>query len=221
MTRQNAPTQSATHRLCQALRVSAPPDWSAAHAAILAGAPVDTPIPTWAGATPLILAATLDGCIAEAGWLLDHGASLETVTSNGTTALVSAVLHSRTDTAALLLEHGADPNARGRNGWTALMVVSLMNDTESRRGLIVMLLDHGADPAVMALDGRTAPEIFMAFGGPELTGYLDEVLASDHRAAARCRLLDRLTTDQRLAWLPRSTVAESAMKTPKTWYRTP
>ena len=193
MTRQNAPTQSATHRLCQALRVSAPPDWSAAHAAILAGAPVDPPLPQWAGATPLILAATLDGCTAEVGWLLDHGASLEAVTSNGTTALVRAGAHSRIGTIALLLQRGVDPNARGRNGWTALMVVSLMNDTKSRRGLIVTLLDHGADPAATTLDGRTAPEIFMAFGGPELTGYLDEVLASDHRATARCRLLDRLT----------------------------
>ena len=220
MTRQNAPTQSATHRLCQALRVSAPPDWSAAHAAILAGAPVDTPIPTWAGSTPLIIAA-ITGKITEVRWLLDHGGALEAVDSNGTTALVSAVWHSHTDTAALLLEHGADPNVRDRDGWTVLMTASLAIDTEPLKDIIVTLLDHGADPAATTLDGRTAPEIFMANGRPELTGYLDEALIGERHAAARRRLLDRLTAAQRLTWLPKACAAEAAMATRAAWHRTP
>ena len=258
MTRQNTPTQSATHRLHQALRIDAPPDWPAARAAILAGAPVDTAIQVRAGATPLIVAATLDGCTAEVGWLLDHGAAIDARDNQGETALVRAVQHRRTADIALLLQrgadpnvrdlkgwpvlvlacwtigagsakdiiatfigHGADPNARARDGRTVLMAAPLMTDVKSAKDLIVTLLDHGADPAATTPDGRTAPEIFMTNGHPKPTGCLDEVLASDHRAAARRRLLDKLTDAQCAQWLPKSTVAEATMEARKAWRRTP
>ena len=183
---ENSARPRAVARLQRAFTPERRPDWKKARAAILAGAPVDTLITAWSGATPLITAATLEGCTTEVRWLLDHG---------------------------------ADPNVRNRNGWTVLMMVGLVFTTESAKGLIATLLDHGADPSATAPDGRTAPKIFMANGKPELTEYLDEVLASNQHAAARRRLLDRLTADQRAAWLPRACAAEAAAATRSAWRR--
>ena len=219
MTRQKAPTQSATHRLHQALRIDAKPDWPVARAAILAGAPVDAPIPSWSGATPLFIAATC-GCTTEVGWLIDHGATLEVRNSNGETALVQAVRWCRTTTVALLLARGADPNARDQDGWTVLMAVGSIR-SESAKNLIVALLDHGANPSATTPDGHTAPEILMEIAGPMLTGYLDEALAGDRHTIGRRRLLDRLTADQRPAWLPKACAADAAMAARTTWHRTP
>ena len=218
---ENSARPRAVARLQRAFAPKRHPDWKEARAAILAGAPVDTLIPAWSGATPLIIAATLAGCTTEVKWLLDHGAALEAVNPNGVTALVRAAANSRAATVALLLARGADPNTRDRNGWTVLMMVGLVFTTESAKGLIATLLDHGADPSATAPDGRTAPKIFMANGKPELTEYLDEVLASNQHAAARRRLLDRLTADQRAAWLPRACAAEAAAATRTAWCRTP
>ena len=220
MTRQKAPTQSTTHRLHQALRIDAKPDWPAARAAILAGAPVDTPIPSWSGKSPLALAIMLNGR-DEVGWLLDHGADMEAMEPDGKTALTSAVEYGSMVIIDKLLAHGADPNTRDKDGWTVLMVVALLTATESAKDFIAALLDHGADPSATTPDGYTAPEIFMASSRPERTGYLDEALASDHHTAARRRLLDRLTADQRPAWLPKACAAEAAMAVRIAWRRAP
>lgn len=234
------------------------PDWKEARAAILAGAPVDTPIPAWSGATQLIIAATSD-CFAEINWSLDHGANTEAVCSDGNTTLVHAVVHGHVAATTLLLDHGANPNARDRNGtpvlvmaldhnghwtmnnaltdllldhgadpnardwdsWTALMVVTFLNATQSTERFVATLIKHGADLAATAPGGRTIPELFMANGRPELTGYLDEALIGDHRAAARRRLLNRLTAAQCAAWLPKACAAEAAMAVSTAWHRTP
>lgn len=219
MAKQNPSTQSATDRLLQAFADNAPPDWPVARAAILAGAPVDAPIPSWSGATPLFIAATC-GCTTEVGWLIDHGATLEVRNSNGETALVQAVRWCRTTTVALLLARGADPNARDQDGWTVLMAVGSIR-SESAKNLIVALLDHGANPSATTPDGHTAPEILMEIAGPMLTGYLDEALAGDRHTIGRRRLLDKLTAAQRAAWFPRSCAAEAAAAVRTAWHRTP
>ena len=220
MTRRHASTDSATHRLRQAFKLGAPPDWTAARAAILAGAPVDTPIPVRGGATPLIVA-TMTGDTTEVGWLLDRGAGPDAVNSKGEPALIRAVLHSHTAIAVLLLEHGADPNARDRDSRTALMVVSLTRDAKSAKDLIATLLDHGADPSRMTSDGRTLPEIFASTYRQDMLAILDRALASPQRTEARQHLLARLTAGQRLAWLPKSSAAEAAMAVRTDWHRTP
>ena len=122
MTRRHAAADSATRRLRQALRHSARLDWPAAHAAILAGAPIDTAMgQVWFGATPLI-AATSSGCTTEAGWLLNHGADTNARNRNGWTALMTVNLRfgaeSAKDLIATLLDHGADPSQKAPDGRT-------------------------------------------------------------------------------------------------------
>lgn len=220
MTRKNAHTKSAVRRLRRAFDSGTWPNWPAAYAAILAGAPVDTPIPSWSWATPLIIAAR-NGCATEAIWLLDHGAILEAKDSNGDTALIRAVGWDRHAgaTVAPLLDRGADPNARDRDGRTVLMMANWPRDAQFAKTMIATIIDHGADPSATIPDGHTAPEIFMVTGRPYMAECLDEVLADAHRAAVRRRLLDKLSVDQRAAWLPKSCAAEAAMTTSPAWCR--
>ena len=103
--------------LRRAFQGKSAPDWPEVRTAILAGAPIDTTIPAWSGATPLFIATITDNA-TEVGWLLDHGAALESVNQNGETALVRALAHSHTATIDLLLARGADPNVRNLAGWT-------------------------------------------------------------------------------------------------------
>ena len=55
--------------------------------------------------------------------------------------------------------------------------------------------------------------LICATGWTLLARAWDQELADPRHAAARRRLLARLTADQRLAWLPKSCIAEAAAKT--------
>ena len=192
MTRQNPTTKPAidvmpnSSKILLALRQAfrhASPDWPAARAAILAGAPVDAAIPSRADETPLFIA-TMTGNLTEVDWLLTHAADPNVVNPNNETAMVHAMRCGHTTIAILLLEHGADPLRPDANGYTA-------------------------------------PEFFMARGRGDLVAALDSELARPAHAILRHRLLDQLTAEQRLAWLPRCCAAEAAMAPRAAWRRTP
>lgn len=215
------------------------PDWYAAQRTLLEGADLDAPLTGDPDLTILANACRWNRMVV-ARWLLDQGAHPDASTRNGDPALLHAALGGNPHIAALLLDHRADPNIRTgagwtigvatsgytvtvrAHGWTVMMVAGLLDATEStKKEFIATLLDHGADPAATTPDGRTAPEIFMTNGCPKPTGYLDEALTAERHAAARRRLLDRLTADQRTAWLPKSCAAEAAIHAAKAWGRKP
>ena len=100
-------------RLQRAFAPERHPDWKEARAAILAGAPVDTLIPSLEGVTTLILAARHNQ-IDEAEWLLNHGADPNAVDASGWTIWWHMALHYPPNSEyrvmiAMLLDHGADP----------------------------------------------------------------------------------------------------------------
>ena len=215
-----APARAAA-RLQQAFAPERRSDWIAASAAILAGAPIDTPIQKRQGYTPLLIAS---GAMDEIPWLLDHGASMEPVNPEetaGFTALECAATYGRMAIVNGLLEQGANPNIRNQEGWPAWITTALLGVAKSTESLVATLIDHNADPSATTPDGRTAPEIFMANFRQDQVGRLDEVLANDRHAEGRRRLLDKLTADQRAAWLPKSCAVEAAALAAKTWSRKP
>ena len=207
------------------------PDWKKARAAILAAAPVDTPIPKRHGYTPLLVAIDIDD-LDEVPWLLDHGASMEPANpedTEGITALECAVTHGRVTIVDRLIEQGANPNAKSDGGWYPLMTASVFwhrIGPADGACLIAKLIEHGADPSATTPDGRTLPEVFMichplARRAGVMLYHLDEVLAGPDYEHARLRLLDRLTVEQRAAWLPKSCVAKASMTTCAAWHRHP
>jgi len=91
--------------------------------------------------------------------LLDAGASVNETVSDGTSALVLAILNAHFELAAMLLDRGADPNADAQ-GWTALHQLAWTRRPNFGRpppppiptgnldsfDLAKALLAHGADP---------------------------------------------------------------------------
>ena len=175
-------------------------------------APLRTPIPGQCGETPLMMACRR-GQMEMAQWLLSHGAGLEHEDTRGWTALVYALREGHKDLAVLLLARGAHPNARDHRGLPVWM--HALERESAFPGLLDLLLDHGADPAQI---DDVACGALAILGSADLGGVLDAVLAQPKRAVLRRRLLDRLTCERRLAWLPRSCAAETA-GTIRSWTR--
>lgn len=244
---QNAPatTRSATTRLQRALR-AANPDWAVAEDAIRERADINARIPELDEKT-LLGHVCGSGRVDSVDWLLDHGADLEIADANGWTPLIQAVWCQHVEASIRLLARGADPNAKTAAGHTALMYVawaprSDLAEALLRRGadpnacvphgrpvwmqalawvpthpeLIKMFLDHGADPArLIATSGVAVLE------EADVAANMDAALAGPAHAAARHRLLSRLTLEQRAAWMPCSHAAEATVEAAKTWIRRP
>lgn len=92
-----------------------------------------------AGGTP-ITSQTYDGSTEVLAYLIDHGAEVNVLGGNDTTALRFAVMHHNTDSVKLLLDHGADVNAGRGSGRTALAESVVREDP----GIVQLLLDQGA-----------------------------------------------------------------------------
>jgi ankyrin repeat protein len=104
--------------------------------------------------------AAREGAVEATRALADSGASLNLTDSEGTTALVRAIVNVHYDVAGVLLEHGADPNIADASGMAALYAVAEMNtigeiygrparqfsDTLDALALVKLLLAHGANP---------------------------------------------------------------------------
>ena len=73
--------------------------------------------------SPLIVAARRDWCMA-ARWLLDHGANVDFVNSQGWTALHHAACHGKYEAMSILLDAGARVDIRSLRGNTALHLLA-------------------------------------------------------------------------------------------------
>jgi ankyrin repeat protein len=93
------------------------------------------------GRTPLMVAATCDGCVENVDYLIGKGADVKAKDGRGSTALYSAVEASDLDTVRLLVEKGVDPATPDSSGWTPLMSASNKCNLDA----VQFLLSKGAD----------------------------------------------------------------------------
>lgn len=98
--------------------------------------------------------------------LIEHGADVNAVDKNGTTALMIAANLAHADVVKRLIAAGADIHARDDDGRTALMEAagSLDNQVE----MVTVLLQRGADKELRDKDGRTAFSAIRTNTDPQL-----------------------------------------------------
>lgn len=83
--------------------------------------------------------------------LIDHGANVNTASSQGITPLDEAAMRGQADAIALLLAKGADLNARDDKGDSALLWALMMGRTDAA----VALINAGADVNIGNAQGVT------------------------------------------------------------------
>lgn len=105
--------------------------------------------------TPLMIAASL-GYTDIAQVLLDHGANIEAVDTNGNSALMWAVLTGHLDTVKFLIEKGANINLQNKMGSTPLMIAASMGHSD----IVSFLLEKGADIKIRNNEGKKAVDFF-------------------------------------------------------------
>jgi ankyrin repeat protein len=98
--------------------------------------------------------------------LLERGVSLAQRSTNGATAIASAVNVGNIDIARLLLEAGADPN--GRDGSQRPALVSAVQ--RRHPAMITLLLAHRADAGLKAPDGMSSLDLLMKPASLDLEG---------------------------------------------------
>ena len=81
-------------------------------------------------------------------FLIDAGASLESLDSAGEKPLHPAVMRGDIATARLLLEKGADPNSADIYGYTPLFKWAIYTRGEKLKEMYSLLIEYGADPHV-------------------------------------------------------------------------
>lgn len=99
-------------------------------------------------------------------FLLEHGARVDTASSNGmhVMPLHSAAAARSVPIARLLLEHRAPVNARQGGGFTPLMEAAFNGQVD----MVEILVDHGADRHLRDEEGRTAADHARARGHDSL-----------------------------------------------------
>lgn len=102
-----------------------------------------------AAATPMVEAAG-SGNLAQVRSLAEEGASLNTLTEQGT-PLSAAVSGQQDDVALFLLQQGAEPDRAGANGRTPLMLAA----ASGQRRMVSLLLAAGADVNARAANGAS------------------------------------------------------------------
>lgn len=101
------------------------------------------------------------------GLLIDAGADVNTQTSDGTAALMMAVLARQTGIVQDLLEAGADPTSANRNGATALRLAATTGDRDVRDRLVLAGAVPDADADVpLGADALAAIRGLLPFPNP-------------------------------------------------------
>ncbi|XP_063677248.1 uncharacterized protein LOC134813420 [Bolinopsis microptera] len=86
-----------------------------------------------------------------AGYLIKHGADVNTKNSNKETPLHVAVMNNSVEVAELLLEHGAEMDTKNKYGETPLYIAASKNSVEVAK----LLLEHGAEVDTKNSNGDT------------------------------------------------------------------
>lgn len=75
--------------------------------------------------------------------LIDKGADVNMQASDGTTALITAIMQGNYQVVEYLLEHGADPNLANNRGWTPLKIANTYQKNHPR-DIVGVLVLYGA-----------------------------------------------------------------------------
>lgn len=75
--------------------------------------------------------------------MVENGADVDMQTSDGTTALITAIIQGNYQVVEYLLEHGADPNLANNRGWTPLKIANTYQKTHPN-DIVGTLISYGA-----------------------------------------------------------------------------
>jgi ankyrin repeat protein len=93
------------------------------------------------------------GHLATVEFLLQTGATVDSIDEEGYTALYATLQNKHIDVAKQLLDHNADPSIISKDGWTSLhQVIDIGNTT-----LVMRLLDAGCDALHTSQTNRMSP----------------------------------------------------------------
>ena len=131
-----------------------------------------SPMAAWAESNSGLVIAAWSDQIERVQVLLDQGASVNSTTANGVTALMASAGRGHVAMVRLLLERGADPNLQDSTGRTALFMPSMLGMSH----VVQLLLAHNADPNLASTDGlsNTPLHLAVANGRRRVMGYLIE-----------------------------------------------
>jgi ankyrin repeat protein len=105
----------------------------------------------YGGDTPLILALSENANYEIVQQLISAGVNINHKSTQGLTALHTAVTYIHTSIVKLLLLNGADPNLKNKNGSTALHIAVITHHPE----IVELLIQHGARLNEQNIYGRT------------------------------------------------------------------
>lgn len=88
----------------------------------------------------ILHAAAKNGTLGTVKLLIDHGASVNALDSEGTTPLLLALMEKNSETAGLLLDNGADPDATNSQGLSPLFLAA----TNGQTSVLSQLVSKGA-----------------------------------------------------------------------------
>lgn len=103
--------------------------------------------------------------------LLDAGAKVDEVDSDGMTALSWAAIANRADMARLLIARGADVNHVDKKGMTPLLYAASIDFGDS--AMIDLLIKAGAEPGARTKEGKTALDLARMYKHDHLLASLE------------------------------------------------
>ncbi|WP_082220173.1 M48 family metallopeptidase [Domibacillus robiginosus] len=121
------------------------------------------------GETDAMLAAS-SGDISSLQRLIEEGADIHALNSNGETALHYASTYGELEAAELLLKAGADPNIEDEGAYTPLWNAYSIGDEQMAR----LLIRYGADPNQEDMYGETVREVAESEGDDTFLTIFDE-----------------------------------------------